>query len=153
MIQRSSKRCTVHGHLEVIKRGYEWKLPLRGQITYRHCRQPRRPNFLYSSNTTSWRANNNINWHLCSQHRYIFQQKIAYLRKYSASSRTAHSWLITVDFLEAWIDQKHLRVFNSMTFNRLDSGQDSLCADKGGAQNLKHHTGSAEMSVSSLIEQ
>ena len=40
-----------------------------------------------------------------------------------------------------------------MTFNRLDSGHDSLCADKRGAQNLKHHTGSAEMSVSSLIEQ
>ena len=28
----------------------EWKLPLRGQITYRHCRQPKLPYFLYSSN-------------------------------------------------------------------------------------------------------
>ena len=41
----------------------EWKLPLRGRITYRNCRQPKLPNFLYSSNTTSWRlmrrANNN----------------------------------------------------------------------------------------------
>ena len=42
----------------------EWKLPLRGQITCRHCRQPKLPNFLYWSNTTSWRltrrAYNNI---------------------------------------------------------------------------------------------
>ena len=41
----------------------EWKLPLRGRITCRHCRQPKLPNFFYSSNTTSWRlmrrANNN----------------------------------------------------------------------------------------------
>ena len=41
----------------------EWKLPLRGRITYRHCRQPKLPNILYLSNTTSWRlmrrANNN----------------------------------------------------------------------------------------------
>ena len=41
----------------------EWMLPLRGRITYRHCQQPKLPNFLYSSNTTSWRlmrrANNN----------------------------------------------------------------------------------------------
>ena len=41
----------------------EWKLPLCGRITYRHCRQPKLPNFLYSSNTPSWRlmrrANNN----------------------------------------------------------------------------------------------
>ena len=28
----------------------EWKLPLRGRITYRHCRQPKLPNLLYSSN-------------------------------------------------------------------------------------------------------
>ena len=28
----------------------EWKLHLRGQITYRHCRQPKLPKFLYSSN-------------------------------------------------------------------------------------------------------
>ena len=28
----------------------EWKLPLRGRITYRHCRQPKHPNFFYSSN-------------------------------------------------------------------------------------------------------
>ena len=27
----------------------EWKLPLRGRITYRHCRQPKLPSFLYSS--------------------------------------------------------------------------------------------------------
>ena len=33
----------------------EWKLPLRGRITYRHCRQPKLPSYLYSSNTTSWR--------------------------------------------------------------------------------------------------
>ena len=26
----------------------EWKLPLRGRISYRHCRQPKLPNFLYS---------------------------------------------------------------------------------------------------------
>ena len=32
----------------------EWKLPLRGRITYRHCRQPKLPNFIYSSNTTFW---------------------------------------------------------------------------------------------------
>ena len=41
----------------------ELKLPLRDGITYRHCRQPKLPNFLYSSNATSWRlmrrANNN----------------------------------------------------------------------------------------------
>ena len=47
----------------------EWKLPLRGRITYRHCRQPKLPSFLYSSNTTSWRlmrrANNN-NYQLLS---------------------------------------------------------------------------------------
>ena len=29
---------------------YKWKLPLHGQITHRHCRQPKLPNFLYSSN-------------------------------------------------------------------------------------------------------
>ena len=38
---------------------------LRGRITYRHCRQPKLPNFLYSSSTTSWRlmrrANNDNN--------------------------------------------------------------------------------------------
>ena len=28
----------------------EWKLPLRGRITYWHCRQPKLPNFIYSSN-------------------------------------------------------------------------------------------------------
>ena len=28
----------------------EWKLLLRGRITYRHCRQPKLLNFLYSSN-------------------------------------------------------------------------------------------------------
>ena len=28
----------------------EWKLHLRGRITYRHCRQPKLPSFLYSSN-------------------------------------------------------------------------------------------------------
>ena len=43
----------------------KWKLPFRGRITCRHCRQPKLPNFLYSSNTTSWRlmgrANNNDN--------------------------------------------------------------------------------------------
>ena len=43
----------------------EWKLPLRDRITYRHCRLPKLPNFLYSSNTTSWRlmrrANSNNN--------------------------------------------------------------------------------------------
>ena len=43
----------------------EWKLPLRGRITYRHSRQPKHPNFIYSSNTTSWRlmrrANSNNN--------------------------------------------------------------------------------------------
>ena len=43
----------------------EWKLPLRGLITCRQCRQPKLPNFLYSSNTISWRlmrrANNNSN--------------------------------------------------------------------------------------------
>ena len=42
----------------------EWKLPLRGRIICRHSRQPKLPNFLYSSNTTFWqllrRANNNI---------------------------------------------------------------------------------------------
>ena len=32
------------------KQASEWKLPLRGRITYRHCRQPRLPNILYSSN-------------------------------------------------------------------------------------------------------
>ena len=37
----------------------EWKLPPRGRNAYRHCWQPKLPNFLYSSNTTSWRANNN----------------------------------------------------------------------------------------------
>ena len=41
----------------------EWKLPLCGRITYRHCRQTKLPDFIYSSNTTSWRlmrrANNN----------------------------------------------------------------------------------------------
>ena len=31
-----------------------WKLPLRGRITCRHCRQPKLLNFLYSSTTTSW---------------------------------------------------------------------------------------------------
>ena len=44
---------------------FEWKLPLRGRITYRHCRQAKLPNFLYSLNTTYWRlmrrANNNNN--------------------------------------------------------------------------------------------
>ena len=48
--------------------GSEWKLPLRGRITYRHCRQPKLPSFLYSSNTTFWRlmrrANNNDNNHV-----------------------------------------------------------------------------------------
>ena len=43
----------------------QWKLPLRGRITCRHCRQPKLPNFLYSSNSTSWwlmrQANNNNN--------------------------------------------------------------------------------------------
>ena len=44
----------------------ERKLPLRGRITCRHCRQPKLPNFLYSSSTTSWRlmrraSNNNNN--------------------------------------------------------------------------------------------
>ena len=43
----------------------KWKLPLRGRITYRHCRQPKLQNILASSNTTSWRlmrrANNNNN--------------------------------------------------------------------------------------------
>ena len=29
---------------------FEWKLPLRVRITYRHCRQPKLSNFLYSSN-------------------------------------------------------------------------------------------------------
>ena len=42
---------------------FEWKLPFGGRITYRHCRQPKIPNFLFSSSTTSWRltrrANNN----------------------------------------------------------------------------------------------
>ena len=33
----------------------DWKLLLRGRITCRHCRQPKLPNFLYLSNTTSWR--------------------------------------------------------------------------------------------------
>ena len=28
----------------------EWKLPLRGRITYRYCWQPKLPNFLYLSN-------------------------------------------------------------------------------------------------------
>ena len=28
----------------------EWKLTLCGRITYRHCRKPKLPNFLYSSN-------------------------------------------------------------------------------------------------------
>ena len=42
------------------------KLPLRGRITSRNCRQPKLPSFLYSSNTTSWRlmrraSNNNNN--------------------------------------------------------------------------------------------
>ena len=48
----------------------EWKLPLRSRITCRHCRQPKLQNFLYSSNTTSWRlvrrANNNNIWHTSS---------------------------------------------------------------------------------------
>ena len=47
----------------------EWMLPLRGRITYRHCRQPKLPNFLYSSNITYWRlmrrANNNDNQFFC----------------------------------------------------------------------------------------
>ena len=29
---------------------FEWKLPVRGRITNRHYRQPKLPNFLYSSN-------------------------------------------------------------------------------------------------------
>ena len=37
------------------KQGYKWKLPLCGRITCQHCRQPKLPNCLYSSNTTSWR--------------------------------------------------------------------------------------------------
>ena len=28
----------------------KWKFPLRGRITHRHCRQPKLPSFLYSSN-------------------------------------------------------------------------------------------------------
>ena len=32
----------------------EWKLPLCGRITYRNYRQPKRPNIIYSSYTTSW---------------------------------------------------------------------------------------------------
>ena len=31
-------------------KGPEWKLPLHGRITYRHCRQPKLPNCLYSLN-------------------------------------------------------------------------------------------------------
>ena len=37
----------------MIVRRSEWKLPHRGRITYRHCRQPKIPNFLYSSNRLS----------------------------------------------------------------------------------------------------
>ena len=56
---------SVHScfHLPVLPGISKWKLPLRGRITCRHCRQPKLTNFLYSSNTTSWRlirrANNN----------------------------------------------------------------------------------------------
>ena len=46
-----------------LERRSEWKLPLRSRITCRQCRQPKLPNYLYSSNITSWRlirqANNN----------------------------------------------------------------------------------------------
>ena len=39
----------------------KWKLHLCGRITCRHCRQPKLPNFLYSSNTTSWRLMRRVN--------------------------------------------------------------------------------------------
>ena len=35
---------------DATRRLSEWKLPLRGRITYRHCRQPKLPYFLCSSN-------------------------------------------------------------------------------------------------------
>ena len=51
--------CLIHRQLEVFRpmqsitillSGSEWKSPLCGRITYQHCRQPKHPNFLYSSN-------------------------------------------------------------------------------------------------------
>ena len=49
--------------LDYVLRRSEWMFPLRGRISYRHCRQPKLPNVLFSSSTTSGRlirrANNN----------------------------------------------------------------------------------------------
>ena len=41
-------RCHRSSH--GVKRRSEWKFPLRGRITYRHCQLPKLTNFLYSSN-------------------------------------------------------------------------------------------------------
>ena len=69
-----SKLSTYVYHLS------EWKFPLRGRITYRHCRQPKLPNPPYSSNTTSWRLmrranNNNL---VLSEWKFPLRDRIAY---------------------------------------------------------------------------
>ena len=45
-------------------------------VTYRHCLQPKLPNFIYSSNVKSWRLmrranNNNNDFYICRQHRSL----------------------------------------------------------------------------------
>ena len=66
----STTQTRLHKNNFSSKTWSEWKLPLHGRITYRHCRQPKLPSFLYSSNTTSWRLmrrtnnNNSKTWHV-----------------------------------------------------------------------------------------
>ena len=45
-IQRAAARFVHHDY----RHRSQWKLHLRGRITYRHWRQPKLPNFFYSSN-------------------------------------------------------------------------------------------------------
>ena len=42
--------CLLAESIDDVECWFKWKLPLRGRITYRHCRQPKLPTFLYSSN-------------------------------------------------------------------------------------------------------
>ena len=48
-VHQEAQELPVCQHSELISRS-EWKLPLCGRITYRHCRQPKLSNFLYLSN-------------------------------------------------------------------------------------------------------
>ena len=92
----------------------KWKLPLRGQITYRHCWQPKFPNFLYSSNLHfgGWAADVGN-----ATPTFFFSVPAMVLRLYSSVCRQYYS-----DFL--------LQCAGDIEADHTDSGIVMDCADQ-----------------------